>query len=153
MYVFCRGKLCSVLLIHEGEFLMEKYISLAHGDGGELSHRLIRYLFVEAFGDGKATMFDTAEITLSSQQIAVSTDPFVIKPIYFTGGSIGKLANAGTVNDSAVSGANPAFLTCVFVIEEGFLISDLKKFVTNMANVTRKTGVAIVAEATRGVDR
>jgi hydrogenase expression/formation protein HypE len=132
---------------------MEKYISLAHGDGGELSHRLIRDLFVEAFGDGKGAMFDAAEITLTSQQIAVSTDSFVIKPIFFPGGSIGKLAVAGTVNDLAVSGARPAFLTCGFVIEEGFPISDLKRIVTDMAEEARKTGVAIVAGDTKVVER
>lgn len=88
---------------------MEKYISLAHGDGGELSYRLIRDLFVEAFNEEKAAMFDAAEITLSRRQIAVSTDSFVIKPIFFPGGSIGKLAVAGTINDLAVSGAKPAF--------------------------------------------
>ena len=132
---------------------MEKYISLAHGDGGELSHRLIRDLFVEAFGDGKAAMFDAAEITLTSPQIAVSTDSFVIKPIFFPGGSIGKLAVAGTVNDLAVSGAKPAFLTCGFVIEEGFPISDLKRIVIDMAEEARKTGVAIVAGDTKVVER
>ncbi|MEW9049947.1 MAG: hydrogenase expression/formation protein HypE [Neobacillus sp.] len=132
---------------------MEKYISLAHGDGGELSHRLIRDIFVEAFGEAKAALFDAAELTLSSRQIAVSTDSFVIKPIFFPGGSIGKLAIAGTVNDLAVSGAKPAFLTCGFVIEEGFPISDLKKIVNDMAAEARKTQVAIVAGDTKVVER
>jgi hydrogenase expression/formation protein HypE len=132
---------------------MEKYISLAHGDGGELSHRLIRDIFVEAFGEAKAALFDAAELTLSSRQIAVSTDSFVVKPIFFPGGSIGKLAIAGTVNDLAVSGAKPAFLTCGFVIEEGFPISDLKKIVNDMAVEARKTQVAIVAGDTKVVER
>jgi hydrogenase expression/formation protein HypE len=132
---------------------MEKYISLAHGDGGELSHRLIRDVFIDAFGDGKAAMFDAAEITLTSQKIAVSTDSFVIKPIFFPGGSIGKLAVAGTVNDLAVSGAKPVFLTCGFVLEEGFPISDLKVIVHDMADEARKTGVAIVAGDTKVVER
>ncbi|WP_066313253.1 hydrogenase expression/formation protein HypE [Bacillus sp. FJAT-29814] len=132
---------------------MEKFISLAHGDGGELSHRLIREIFVDAFGDEKAALFDAAEITLSTKQIAVSTDSFVIKPIFFPGGSIGKLAVAGTVNDLAVSGAKPAFLTCGFVIEEGFPVSDLKKIVADMANEARNTGVTIVAGDTKVVER
>jgi hydrogenase expression/formation protein HypE len=132
---------------------MEKFISLAHGDGGELSHRLIRDLFVDAFGDANAAMFDAAQITLSNKQIAVTTDSFVIKPIFFPGGSIGKLAVAGTVNDLAVSGAKPAFLTCGFVIEEGFPISDLKKIVSDMANEAKKTGVSIVAGDTKVVER
>jgi hydrogenase expression/formation protein HypE len=132
---------------------MEKFISLAHGDGGELSHRLIRDLFVDAFGDANAAMFDAAQITLSNKQIAVTTDSFVIKPIFFPGGSIGKLAVAGTVNDLAVSGAKPAFLTCGFVIEEGFPNSDLKKIVSDMANEAKKTGVSIVAGDTKVVER
>ncbi|MCM3766681.1 hydrogenase expression/formation protein HypE [Neobacillus niacini] len=132
---------------------MEKFISLAHGDGGEFSHRLIRDLFVEAFGDNKVAMFDAAEIKLPTKRIAVSTDSFVIKPIFFPGGSIGKLAVAGTVNDLAVSGAKPAFLTCGFVIEEGFPVSDLKQIVADMADEARKTGVAIIAGDTKVVER
>ncbi|MFK9093341.1 hydrogenase expression/formation protein HypE [Bacillus salipaludis] len=132
---------------------MEKYISLAHGDGGELSHRLIKDVFIEAFGDGNAALFDAAMITMTTHRIAVTTDSFVIKPIFFPGGSIGKLAVAGTVNDLAVSGANPAFLTCGFVIEEGFPISDLKRIVTDMADEAKKSGVTIVAGDTKVVER
>lgn len=132
---------------------MDKYISLAHGDGGELSHRLIKDVFIEAFGDSNAALFDAAEITLSNQQIAVTTDSFVIKPIFFPGGSIGKLAVAGTVNDLAVSGAKPAFLTCAFVIEEGFPIADLKRIVMDMGNEAKKTGVTIVSGDTKVVER
>jgi hydrogenase expression/formation protein HypE len=132
---------------------MEKFISLAHGDGGELSHRLIRDIFIEAFGDGNAAMFDAASVSIPSGGIAVSTDSFVIKPIFFPGGSIGKLAVAGTVNDLAVSGARPMYLTCGFVIEEGFPISDLKKIVSDMATEARKTGVSIVAGDTKVVER
>ncbi|MEH7109460.1 hydrogenase expression/formation protein HypE [Bacillus sp. JJ1764] len=132
---------------------MEKYISLAHGDGGEMSHRLIREIFVESFGDGKAALFDAAEITIQNSKIAVTTDSFVINPIFFPGGSIGKLAVAGTVNDLAVSGAKPAYLTCGFVIEEGFPIAELKKIVSDMADEASKTGVKIVAGDTKVVER
>ncbi|WHY84333.1 hydrogenase expression/formation protein HypE [Neobacillus novalis] len=132
---------------------MEKYISLAHGDGGELSHRLIRDVFIEAFGDGNAAMFDAASVAISASKIAVTTDSFVIKPIFFPEGSIGKLAVAGTVNDLAVSGAKPVYLTCGFVIEEGFPIADLRRIVTDMANEARKTGVKIVAGDTKVVER
>jgi hydrogenase expression/formation protein HypE len=132
---------------------MGKFISLAHGDGGELSHRLIRNIFIEAYGDGNAAMFDDATLTIPGGRIAVTTDSFVIKPIFFPGGSIGKLAVAGTVNDLAVSGAKPMYLTCGFVIEEGFPISDLKKIVTDMAAEARKTGVSIVAGDTKVVER
>ncbi|NRD80469.1 hydrogenase expression/formation protein HypE [Bacillus sp. BRMEA1] len=132
---------------------MEKFISLAHGDGGELSHRLIRNIFIEAFGDSKAAMFDAAEIALAGGQIAVTTDSFVIKPIFFPGGSIGKLAVAGTVNDLAVSGSIPAYLTCGFIIEEGFAVSDLKIIVSDMAKEAKETGVSIIAGDTKVVER
>ncbi|AGK54575.1 hydrogenase expression/formation protein HypE [Bacillus sp. 1NLA3E] len=132
---------------------MEKIINLAHGDGGELSHRLIQEVFVEAFGNRNESMFDASQLTLSSTEIAVTTDSFVIKPIFFPGGSIGKLAVAGTVNDLAVSGAKPLYLTCGFVIEEGFPISDLKTIVNDMAKEAIKTGVSIVAGDTKVVER
>lgn len=132
---------------------MEQFISLAHGDGGELSHRLIRDLFIEAFGDGDAAMFDAASLDIASGKIAVTTDSFVIKPIFFPGSSIGKLAVAGTVNDLAVSGAKPLYLTCGFVIEEGFPIPDLKRIVQDMASEAKKTGVSIVAGDTKVVER
>ncbi len=132
---------------------MEKYISLAHGDGGELSHRLIKDVFIEAFGDGNSALFDAASVDIPVGKIAVTTDSFVIKPIFFPGGSIGKLAVAGTINDLAVSGAKPVYLTCGFVIEEGFPILDLKKIVYDMANEAKKTGVTIVAGDTKVVER
>jgi hydrogenase expression/formation protein HypE len=132
---------------------MEKFISLAHGDGGELSHRLIRDVFINAFGDGNDAMFDAASVMISNSKIAVTTDSFVIKPIFFPGGSIGKLAVAGTVNDLAVSGAKPVYLTCGFIIEEGFPVADLRQIVLDMANEARKTGVVIVAGDTKVVER
>lgn len=132
---------------------MDQFISLAHGDGGELSHRLIKDVFIEAFGDGNAALFDAASLDLPIGKIAVTTDSFVIKPIFFPGGSIGKLAVAGTINDLAVSGAKPLYLTCGFVIEEGFSITDLKKIVNDMATEACRTGVAIVAGDTKVVER
>ncbi|MGG5253914.1 hydrogenase expression/formation protein HypE [Neobacillus sp. SM06] len=132
---------------------MEKFISLAHGDGGELSHRLIRDLFIDAFGEKDRAMLDAAILDIAGGKMAVTTDSFVIKPIFFPGGSIGKLAVAGTVNDLAVSGATPAYLTCGFVIEEGFPVADLKQVVTDMAKEARKTGVSIVAGDTKVVER
>jgi hydrogenase expression/formation protein HypE len=132
---------------------MEKYISLAHGDGGELSHRLIKDVFIEAFGDGDSALFDAASVDIPVGKIAVTTDSFVIKPIFFPGGSIGKLAVAGTINDLAVSGAKPVYLTCGFVIEEGFPISDLKRIVYDMTNEAKKTGVSIISGDTKVVER
>lgn len=132
---------------------MEKVISLAHGDGGELTHRLIKDVFIKAFGNQEESMFDASILSIPTGQIAVTTDSFVIKPIFFPGGSIGKLAVAGTVNDLAVSGAVPLYLTCGFVIEEGFPVSDLKTIVEDMAEEARKTGVKIIAGDTKVVER
>lgn len=132
---------------------MSQYISLAHGDGGEWSHKLIQDVFVESFGHKKAAMFDAASLEIPANKIAVSTDSFVIKPLFFPGGSIGKLAVAGTVNDLAVSHAKPLYLTCGFVIEEGFPIADLKRIVNDMAKEAEKAGVSIVAGDTKVVER
>jgi len=132
---------------------MEKVISLAHGDGGELSHRLIRDVFIQSFGHQTEALFDASIVAFPNGQMAVTTDSFVIKPLFFPGGSIGKLAVAGTINDLAVSGAKPLYLTCGFVIEEGFLISDLKKIVEDMAKEAKETGVLLVAGDTKVVER
>lgn len=132
---------------------MEKTISLAHGDGGELSHHLIQEVFVKAFGHNEQAKFDAAVLSMQQGKIAVSTDSFVVKPLFFPGGSIGKLAVAGTVNDLAVSGAKPLYLTCGFIIEEGFPIKDLKTIVQNMADEANKAGVVLVSGDTKVVER
>lgn len=132
---------------------MEQTISLAHGDGGELSHQLIQDVFVKAFGNNEESKFDAAVISMQQGKIAVTTDSFVVKPLFFPGGSIGKLAVAGTVNDLAVSGAKPLYLTCGFIIEEGFSVKDLKMIVQNMADEAKKAGVVLVAGDTKVVER
>lgn len=132
---------------------MQEKISLAHGDGGELAHKLIQEIFVEAFAHHKHAYLDAALLRLPSSNLAVSTDSFVIKPIFFQGGNIGKLAVAGTVNDIAVSGATPLYLTVGFIIEEGFLISDLKRIVSAMAKEAEKANVKIIAGDTKVVER
>lgn len=133
--------------------MMEQVISLAHGDGGESSHQLIKEVFVKEFGNQNEAMFDGSILTIPGRQICVTTDSFVIKPLFFPGGSIGKLSVAGTINDLAVSGAKPLYLTCGFVIEEGFHLADLKKIVRDMAEEARKTGVKIIAGDTKVVER
>ncbi|WP_062200266.1 hydrogenase expression/formation protein HypE [Massilibacterium senegalense] len=127
-------------------------ITLAHGDGGELAHQLIQEVFVEAFGSNKEAMFDAAVFSAQGK-LAVSTDSFVVKPMFFNGGNIGKIAVCGTVNDIAVSGATPLYLTCGFIIEEGLLVSDLKKIVQSMAEEAKKAGVQIVAGDTKVVEK
>lgn len=128
-------------------------ISLAHGDGGELAHQLVQDVFVESFGHSDYARFDAAIVNIQTSQLAVTTDSFVVKPIFFPGGNIGKLSIAGTVNDLAVSGANPLYLTSSFIIEEGFLVKDLKEIVHMMAEEAKKANVRIVAGDTKVVEK
>lgn len=132
--------------------MLEK-ISLAHGDGGELAHKLIQEIFVSAFAHHEHARLDAALVEIPSKRIAISTDSFVIKPAFFPGGNIGKLAIAGTVNDIAVSGAKPLYITVGFLLEEGFLISDLKEIVMAMASEAERANVKIVAGDTKVVER
>lgn len=128
-------------------------ISLAHGEGGELTHKLIQDIFIRAFGHSEQTQFDSAILTISSQTIAVTTDSYVVKPLFFLGGNIGKLAINGTVNDLAVSGAIPHAITAGFMIEEGFPIKSLKEIVHTMAGEAEKAGVNIIAGDTKVVEK
>ncbi len=132
---------------------MDKSISLAHGDGGYFSHQLIQEIFINTFGHKEQAKLDAALLKLPSKDIAVSTDSFVVKPIFFPGGNIGKLAITGTINDIAVMGAKPMYITASFIIEEGFSISDLKKIVHSMAEEAKKAGVLIITGDTKVVER
>lgn len=133
--------------------MKDERISLAHGDGGELAHKLIQAVFVEAFEHNEYARFDAAIFPASSEKMAVTTDSFVVKPIFFPGGNIGKLAIAGTVNDLAVSGMVPQYLTAGFIIEEGFKVKELKEIVHSMAQEAKKAEVRIVAGDTKVVER
>lgn len=132
------------------ESIMDR-ILLGHGSGGKLMHELIRQYFSPAFGVTGAG--DSAIVDLPSKRLAYTTDSYVVTPLFFPGGNIGELAVNGTVNDLAVSGAEPFFLTAGFVIEEGFLLSDLKKIVASMASAARKAGVKIIAGDTKVVNK
>lgn len=113
-------------------------ITLAHGDGGELAHQLIQQVFVAHFHNDVYAKFDSALFPIEKGQIAMTTDSFVVKPLFFPGGNIGKLSVAGTVNDLAVSGAIPKMMTCSFIIEEGFPLDDLTQIVHSMAEEAKK---------------
>jgi hydrogenase expression/formation protein HypE len=126
-------------------------ILLGHGSGGKLMHELIRTHFGPAFGIQGAG--DSALVTVTSHRLAYTTDSYVVTPLFFPGGNIGDLAVNGTVNDLAVSGAEPLFLTAGFVIEEGFLLSDLTSIISSMAVAARKSGVRIVAGDTKVVNK
>ncbi|MBN3036129.1 MAG: hydrogenase expression/formation protein HypE [Bacteroidales bacterium] len=133
---------------------MEKYILLGHGSGGLMTRQLIVDIFLRHFGDDTLQkLTDSAVISMNSHRLAFTTDAFVVKPIFFPGGDIGKLAVAGTVNDLAVSGATPLYLSAAFVIEEGLPVEDLETVVRSMAQEARKAGVRIVCGDTKVVDR
>lgn len=131
-----------------------KLVLLAHGDGGRLTHELVTGLFLKYFGNEVlAGLTDAASLEVDGGRIAVTTDSFVVNPPFFPGGDIGKLAVCGTVNDLAVSGAEPRYLTASFLIEEGFPLADLERVVASMAGACREAGVQIVAGDTKVVGR
>jgi hydrogenase expression/formation protein HypE len=133
---------------------MNKTILLGHGSGGKLSHDLIKDLFVKYFSNKVLSeQTDAAILNIATGKIAFTTDSFVVDPIFFPGGDIGKLAVAGTVNDLAVSGARPLYLSSSFIIEEGMLFDDLEKIVISMAAEAKKAGVMIVTGDTKVVNR
>jgi hydrogenase expression/formation protein HypE len=126
-------------------------ILLGHGSGGKLMHALIREHFGPAFGVTGSG--DSAVVTLPSSRLAYTTDSYVVSPLFFPGGNIGDLAVCGTVNDLAVTGAQPLCLTAGFIIEEGFPLSDLTKVIRTMAEQAGKAGTKIVAGDTKVVNR
>jgi hydrogenase expression/formation protein HypE len=133
---------------------MDDKILLGHGSGGKLSHDLIDSIFVKAFdNDTLNAQTDSAIVIAGNAKLAFTTDSFVVDPLFFPGGNIGKLAVAGTVNDLAVSGAKPLYLSTSYIIEEGFSIKDLETIVSSMANEARKAGVRIVTGDTKVVDK
>lgn len=130
---------------------MSDFITLNHGSGGRASQYLIKSIFIKSFGDIDSVLSDSAILNIQSEKIAFTTDSFVIDPIFFPGGDIGKLAVCGTVNDLAVSGAIPKYITASFILEEGLPISDLKKIVNSMAIQAKLAKVKIVAGDTKVV--
>jgi len=133
---------------------MKKTITLGHGSGGKLSHKLIREVFMKYFeNDILLKQTDSAILpAIKNKQLAMTTDAYVVNPIFFSGGDIGKLAVCGTINDLAVSGAVPLYLTASFIIEEGFHINDLIKIVQSMAREAHLAGIKIVAGDTKVVN-
>lgn len=129
-------------------------IILGHGSGGRLSAELVNRLFLPAFGtDPGAPLEDAATLTTGGDRIAMTTDSFVVHPIFFPGGDIGRLAVDGTVNDLAVAGAEPRWITASFILEEGLPVADLQRVVASMAEACREAEVRIVAGDTKVVER
>jgi hydrogenase expression/formation protein HypE len=129
-------------------------IVMGHGGGGKLGNELVEYLFLPAFRNpALENLGDAAVLDLGSGRIAMSTDSFVVQPLFFPGGSIGELAVNGTVNDLAVSGAVPRFLSASFILEEGFPLAQLAASVDAMAKAAATAGVQIVTGDTKVVER
>jgi len=128
-------------------------IVMGHGGGGKLSSDLVEHLFLPAFrNEVLENLGDAAVLSPVSGRLAVSTDTFVVQPLFFPGGSIGNLAVNGTVNDLAMSGARPMYLTTGFVLEEGFAIAELARIVQDMAASAQAAGVQIVTGDTKVVE-
>jgi hydrogenase expression/formation protein HypE len=134
-------------------------IVMGHGGGGKLGNELVEHLFLPAFRNpalenlGDAAVLDLSGEGLAGGRLAMSTDSFVVRPLFFPGGSIGELAVNGTVNDLAVSGAVPRFLSASFILEEGFPLAQLAAIVAAMAAAATEAGVQIVTGDTKVVER
>ena len=136
------------------------HILLGHGSGGQLTADLIQRLFVPGFANNVlGALEDQATLNLSGDtgskapRIAFTTDSFVVRPLFFPGGDIGRLAVHGTVNDLAVGGARPLFLSAAFILEEGLPLTDLQRIVASMRLACDEAGVALVTGDTKVVDR
>ena len=135
---------------------MDETVLLGHGSGGTMMKRIIDEVFFEAYADEELLEGNDAA-TLDGPQpgerLAYSTDSFVVTPHFFPGGDIGRLAVCGTVNDVATSGAVPKYLSCGFILEEGYPVADLKRICHSMAEAAREAGVHIVTGDTKVVNR
>ena len=137
--------------------LMEDRVTLAHGAGGKSTHALVETLFLrELRNPALERMDDSALLNIENgagRRLAFTTDSFVVSPLFFPGGDIGDLAVNGTVNDLAMSGARPLYLTLGLIIEEGFPIADLERVIASVAAAARTADVAVVAGDTKVVER
>ena len=130
------------------------HISLGHGSGGKLSAELMRDLFLPAFRNATLERLDDqAVLDFNHTRIAFTTDSFVVKPLFFPGGDIGSLAVHGTVNDLAMGGAKPLFLSVAFIIEEGFPMYALQRIVDSLGRAATACGVQVVTGDTKVVDK
>ena len=129
-------------------------VEMVHGSGGKAMAQLIDELFIKAFSnEWLDQMNDQACFELPAGRVVMATDSHVISPLFFPGGDIGALSVHGTVNDVAMSGAIPKYLSVGFILEEGFPLADLKRIVESMAQAAEAAGVAIVTGDTKVVER
>jgi hydrogenase expression/formation protein HypE len=132
----------------------DERITMAHGAGGKATHSLIEAIFLDAFRNPLLeAMEDQAVFAVNGTRLAFTTDSYVVSPLFFPGGDIGDLAVNGTVNDLAVSGARPVYLSAGFILEEGFPVEDLRRIVLSMKTAAEAAGVQIVTGDTKVVQR
>jgi hydrogenase expression/formation protein HypE len=137
-------------------YLRDEYITLSHGSGGKATQNLIEGIFAPAFSNPLLDRLDDTAIFTpgeASSRMAFTTDTYVVNPLFFPGGDIGKLAIHGTINDLAMAGAQPLYLSVGFILEEGFPIADLRRIVASMAAAAQDAGVAIVTGDTKVVQK
>lgn len=135
---------------------MDEKVMLGHGSGGSMMKRIIDEVFYEAYGNDELLQGNDAAVLPApkpGERLAFSTDSFVVTPQFFPGGNIGRLAICGTVNDVATSGARPLYLSCGFILEEGYPMADLKRICSTMAETAREAGVRLVTGDTKVVNR
>ena len=129
--------------------IQDKTVTIAHGAGGKQTSELIDSVFAAHFSNDDLTADDAAVLVPPKGKMAVSTDGFIVSPAFFPGGNIGKLSICGTVNDLACMGAKPMYLTCAFVIEEGFPMEKLEEIAASMEKTAKEAGVHIVSGDTK----
>ena len=132
---------------------MDEIITLDYGSGGKKTSRLIENMLLPAFSNSALEALGDGAILAGAEKLVFSTDSFVVSPLFFPGGDVGKLAVCGTVNDVAVCGGVPKYLSCAFVIEEGFETEKLARIVDSMARAAKAAGVEIVTGDTKVVER
>ena len=129
-------------------------IVMAHGGGGRLMQQLLDTIIQPEFSNPLLDQkHDSAVFNMGDQKVAFTTDSYVVNPLFFAGGDIGKLAVCGTLNDLAMSGAKPLYITCSLIIEEGFAIQDLQRIIRSMQHTAKQAGVLIVTGDTKVVER
>jgi hydrogenase expression/formation protein HypE len=132
---------------------MEDKVLMAHGSGGKLTHELINRCFVSKLSNPWLARMDDSAVVEAEGRLAFTTDSYVVTPLFFPGGDIGKLAVCGTVNDLAVTGATPRYLSLAFIIEEGMEITDLERVVDSIRTAAQEAGVDVVTGDTKVVQR
>jgi len=132
---------------------MDEIITLDYGSGGKKTSRLIEELILPALDNDALRELSDGALLPGAEKLVFSTDSFVVSPLFFPGGDIGKLAVCGTVNDIAMCGGEPRYLSCALIIEEGFPMKDLERVIASLRDAARKAGVQVVTGDTKVVER